>query len=108
MSLENAILRLKQEWISEAGFFWKLRAGIFDNQSFGEVARLLEVMRLEPGPIDRNLVTLLWDLPLFMEWQTGRVKERGTITEFDYARAKSRVYEAIKRLLNDPSVWDGP
>lgn len=51
--------------------------------------------------IPRRAVSLLWFIPVFMEWQTERVRACGGDTRA-YARAVSEATNEIERLLGVP------
>jgi hypothetical protein len=100
------ISELEQEWDLEAGFFGQLRAGRFREAEFRRLEQLLVRVSDAIGQLtslDRRLVSLLWFIPLFMEWQHERVRECGG--EFDYARcrkATDKVTNAIQDMLGMP------
>ncbi len=79
MKQETAITYLEAEWEEPQGFFYRLRQGEYSPQ---EAARVLEMLAAigidEEAPLERRLVSLLWYLPLFSQWQRERVQEAGT------------------------------
>lgn len=77
MTQEDLIGRLELEW-EDAGFFGQLRSGSFDEARGASVLAAIAACGLRSAThLERRLVSLLWYLPLFAEWQTERVQERG-------------------------------
>ena len=82
---ERAILELEKAWAEPNGFLYRIRNGNFDLEGRSEFLATLD--RLCPQKekmMPRRLVSLLWYLPLFLEWQRDRIlKAGGAIKEFD-------------------------
>jgi hypothetical protein len=74
--LELPVDRIDRQYDLEDGFLGKLRSGSFDA---GKAAELLDTLReLDLGDatvVDRRLVSLLWYMPLFIEWQGRRLPD---------------------------------
>jgi hypothetical protein len=102
MYLHQIIEQLKPEWDRTTGFFGMLRIGILDESAFERVLKLILSINIDGKSIDRRLVTLLWDIPLFMEWQS----ERMNASVLRYAQVKSVIYEAVHGILNYSQTWD--
>lgn len=85
---------LSLEWGQPEGFFSLLREGIFQKQAFARTLMLLHEIQLDnQESLNRELVSAVWFIPLFMTWQRERVLENGTkIHEYD---------EAFHALLNE-------
>jgi hypothetical protein len=82
--------------------FWKLRQGNFekawDHRAFSKLAA---VPSLTNQPIRPRLVSVLWYVPIFIEWQIDRVRENGgDIAEYTAAIAKFTA--EIERILGVP------
>ena len=76
MDLQLVIRRIEDEWNEPNGFFFRLREGEFDAASSGRVIDVLNAIQIgEVAYIHRRLVSLLWYMPIFMEWQVERVKK---------------------------------
>ena len=105
MDIDLILEQLKREWDRDNGFFGQLRIGKFDELGLSRFMELLKHITNDTELNDRRLVTLLWDVPLFMEWQTSRIQSAG-FDSFRYAQVKSQVYEAIRGVLNCPATWD--
>jgi hypothetical protein len=102
MELKTLVANVESEWAPETGFFWRLRQGTFEPAA---LHRALSVVAAVPTPIDQEipirLVSVLWYIPIFMEWQTPRVREGGAdMTE--YAVATNKFIAEIERILGVP------
>ena len=78
MALEAFIKSIESEWEPETGFFWKIRQGDFLQDEFDRTfAKFAAVPSMSEEPLPARLVSVLWYVPIFMEWQIDRVRERG-------------------------------
>jgi hypothetical protein len=92
---------LEAAWEPETGFLGCLRDGIFDQALFGDfVTTLMRVRVAEDALLPARFVTLLWFIPLFMEWQTERVIV--TCSPEEYALARTRIEQQLERILGFP------
>jgi len=100
--LENFIKAVESEWEPEEGFFWKIRQGNFEKaEAHRALSKLTAVPRLTDQLIPARLVSVLWYVPLFIEWQVDRVRaNRGDIAEYTTAIAKFTA--EIERILGVP------
>jgi hypothetical protein len=66
------------------GFFWKIRQGSYDKSDFNRaLSQIASVPSQNGGPLPARLVSLLWYVPIFMEWQRERIREKGgNVEEF--------------------------
>lgn len=70
MDYNEFIKQLEVEWDLD-GFFHRLRAGDFDATRSLTVLELLRSIKIdETQLLPRRLVSLLWCLPSFLDWQT--------------------------------------
>jgi hypothetical protein len=102
MDHKTLIANVESEWAPETGFFWHLRQGTFEPEV---LHRALTAVASVPTPIDQHipvrLVSVLWYIPIFMEWQTHRLRERGAdMTE--YAVATNKFIAEVERILGVP------
>ena len=76
--------------------------GQFDAASLQRLVRTLEGIKCPDGPtINRRVVSLLWYIPLFMEWQRERVQESGgNVAAF--VRATNQVQALVQEILGVP------
>lgn len=100
--MENFIKSIESEWEPEEGFFWKIRQGIFeDAEGRRALSKVAAVPTLTDQAIPGRLVSVLWYVPIFMEWQIDRVRENGgNISE--YTVAISKFTNEIERILGVP------
>lgn len=86
----------------EEGFLWKLRQGRFiEEECRSFLDKLASLTCADDECIPRRLVSLLWYIPLFMEWQTERVLECGS-NQFDYSKAVTSIRNEVERILGVP------
>jgi hypothetical protein len=102
MSYEKDIEVVESEWSPEDGFFWRIRQGHFTTGEFERALLKLSAISLaDDYEIPRRLVSLLWYIPLFMQWQTERVKETGGDVSA-YMKAITAMTNEVERLLGVP------
>ncbi|UOQ69932.1 hypothetical protein [Hymenobacter volaticus] len=93
--------KLEAAWELETGFLGCLREGIFDPVLYGDFVTLLMSIQLDKQELlPQRFVTLLWFIPLFMEWQTERVAK--TIGEQEYQAKRTRIETQLERILGLP------
>jgi hypothetical protein len=102
MSYENEIDALESEWWPEDGFFWRVRQGEFIASEFERALKKVSAFSIaEDADVPRRLISLLWYIPLFMQWQTERLQEnKCDVTA--YAKAITTMTNEIERLLGVP------
>jgi hypothetical protein len=102
MNHEKQIDIVESEWSCEDGFFWQLRQGKFTSADFERaMERLSSISITEEEPLPRRLVSLLWYIPLFMQWQVDRIQENGgDVTA--YKMAITAMTNEVERLLGVP------
>jgi len=75
---DSAIGSLERFWELPHGYFFRLRQGDYDPYGANEVEEIIRSIKVsEDTPIPRRLVSLIWIIPTFMEWQIDRVAEVG-------------------------------
>jgi len=95
MILTKLIESLEYEWSLENGFLGLLRAGEFSNNGLARLLGVLDTIDLDDQKIiDRRLVSLLWYMPIFMDWQRERLEENGV----DLVKLDSAITEIDNRL----------
>ena len=87
---------------SEKGFFWNLRQGNFDKvRGHRALSKIAAVPSLLDQPIPARFVSVLWYVPIFMQWQLDRVgKDGGDIAQ--YKAAINKFTSEIERVLGIP------
>jgi len=98
---QELIEQLESTWEVDTGFFWKLRQGIFDRQLYDEFLILLKTISFEDDElISSRIVSLLWYIPLFMEWQKVRVEKAMSLDEYNIL--KQNIENELERILGVP------
>ncbi len=102
MSYEKEIDALESEWSPEDGFFWRVRQGHFNPNDFERALKKLATITMaEDADVPRRLVSLLWYIPLFMQWQVERVQEnKGDVNA--YMAAITKMTNEVERVLGMP------
>ena len=102
MVLEDYIPGVEAEWKPETGFFWRTRQGDFRKEDF---ERALGTLAAVPSMADQSVparfVSVVWYIPIFMEWQRDRVRECG-INPNEYDRATNKLTNEVQRILGVP------
>ncbi|TKD06472.1 hypothetical protein [Polyangium fumosum] len=102
MSYEKEIEALELEWSPEDGFFGRVRQGQFAAEDFQRaLGRLAAISIEEDAEVPRRVVSLLWYIPVFMQWQAERVRENGADVTA-YANAIQLMTNEVERLLGVP------
>ena len=103
MNNEELIALIEAEWDLDNGFFGKLRQGQFDRTGQSRCRQTLERIQREVGNaeiVSRRLVSLVWYIPLFMSWQTERVK--GSVEPREYERVTNEIQATVQAILGFP------
>jgi hypothetical protein len=103
MNYSELIALIEKEWDLDSGFLGMIREGRFDREAHNRCKQALERIRLESKSeeyIPRRLVSLVWYIPLFMSWQTERVKSSIDIAE--YHRAANEFQTKVQEILGVP------
>lgn len=99
--IQEIIKQLEDVWEVDSGFFWKLRQGKFDKELYNEFIVLLKSISFEDEElISSRAVSLLWYIPLFMEWQIERVQN--DISPEEYRILKKNIENELERILGVP------
>lgn len=101
--MDNRIVEeLERFWEPDDGVFWRLRQGNLDPQGLESVAARLESIEVaEDTQLPRRFVSLVWFIPIFMEWQRDRVREQGGDMQ-EFAKLQNRLTGVVQRLLGVP------
>lgn len=102
--MNNLLNALDKAWDEEAGFLFGIRNRNFDEK---EGLLLLEALRSYLSPeeacIDRDLVRLLWFIPLYMEYQTYNIKQAfDEETLQKYQDISNQILDEVSRILGYP------
>ncbi len=102
MDKHEVITRLQHHWDFDAGFFGLLRRGEFDQAKLDNLIRDLQLTSMDSlSEMDRQIVSLIWIVPLFMVWQKERVSEKSSDAA-NYEKAMNQVLEAVAKILGYP------
>lgn len=102
MNYEQTIAELEAEWSPEDGFFWRLRNDKFNADAFGRTLKILSSLHFaEDTLLPRRVVSLLWYIPIFMQWQIERVQMNNGDTS-EYTLAANTLHNHVEKLLGIP------
>lgn len=101
--MSNTIsMQLGYEWEQPDGFLARLRGGQFDPHGLDRLLQILQsLIRDNADCLDREIVALIWFIPLFMTWQRERVLENGTSATL-YDSACHKVLNVLFEVLGTP------
>lgn len=97
---DQIIHELEQLW-EQSGFFGQIRFGIFDEDHAERVIDLLSDLQLTGNYINRRIVSLIWYMPLFLEWNRERVVNAGG-SDAEYRVVANRIQAVIEGILGLP------
>ena len=102
MNIEDLIRKLESHW-DEDGFLHRIRRGDFDSDeasSFLDLLRCIDIA--EDELIPKRLLSLLWMLPLFLEWQKERIAEVDASKADAYDKVTTQVENVLIEVLGVP------
>lgn len=104
MKTEELLQILKEAWDIESGFFFLLRSRKFDEKKGDIVLAALKKYKLEnENLINKELITLIWYIPLFLEYQKQNLVEVFTEELYDKLSLLSDKMEGeVERILDTP------
>ena len=98
---EKLFEELDQCWDYDNGFFGQLKQRIFDNKLFDKLIAILRDIHFEDEEtIPKRVVSLLWFIPLFMEWNATGVSDQ--ISKDDYNNCSTLIENELIRILGIP------
>ncbi len=103
MSNAELIKLIEKEWDLEQGFLGKLRAGKFIEDDYVRFKKSLQKITSEiksQDQISRRLTSLIWYIPLFMNWQSERVAQTMDLKE--YEQKADEIQTIIEEALGTP------
>jgi hypothetical protein len=96
VSYDAEIAALEAEWAPDDGFFWHVRDGRLDLVGLERTkAKLARMAFDDASQLPRRLVSLLWYVPLFLEWNRQRHPA-------DHGGVVDDLSKEIERLLGVP------
>lgn len=98
---KNQILDvLERAWDYETGFFYKIRTGDLDIEQGNQILLALKALDFSNDQyIEKDLVSLLWFMPLSMEWRKDHFS--GIILD-KYLEIQNEITNQLERLLCYP------
>jgi len=101
MTLDDLIRALDAAW-DIPGFLGHLREGQFSEAEAAAFLKLLQSIDLGAERcVPKRLVSLLWYLPSFLQWQEERVAERGGDLQA-YRRFTTKAHNILEEVLGVP------
>lgn len=98
----QAIPLLEGFWDVPDGVLYQLRQGQFVPMRLREIDELLRRIQLGPeDSIPRRFVSLVWMIPVFMEWQLERVGDQGGDAA-ELQQHANRIRTILEELLGVP------
>jgi hypothetical protein len=102
MTIEVSISAIEEEWEPETGFFWRTRQGDFRKEDFERtLGKLAAVPSVTEQLVPARFVSVVWYIPIFMEWQRDRVRECG-VDPTEFERATIKLTNEVERILGVP------
>ena len=101
LSTTEIIARLESEW-DNSGFLGRLREAKFNENEADDFVFFLHNIRINESDIPYRLVSLLWYLPNFLNWQKERLVNAGVINDFQYGKFINQVDSALESILGIP------
>lgn len=97
---KQLISDLEAEYDLDDGFLGLLRGGHFDTRARDRFLHLLESVDLGSSEVvDKRLVSLLWYVPLFLQWQDRRLDEEERV---QLRQVLDQVTNQLERILGVP------
>jgi len=102
MDTNKIINLLEQEWDEPNGFFWKARTRLFDPKGLERVLAILESVEIKDNThINRRLVSLLWFMPISLEWQKKSFQKAGLDIR-DLEKSIHQIINLLYEILGIP------
>jgi hypothetical protein len=100
-SHDDFITSLEELWSEPNGPLFRIRRGHFNDQGSKLILDTIKNIPMISGDVPIRLVSLLWYMPLFLEWQIERVEENGTDSKV-YRIFVNQITNEIERILGIP------
>lgn len=101
MNADQLVIELDVAW-DDGGFLEGLRRGVYapsEGQRF--LALLSSVIIEDDEMIPKKLLSQIWYLPSFLEWQAERIAAAGKNLE-DYRRFITEIHNTLERVIGVP------
>jgi hypothetical protein len=101
MTINDVRERLEAAW-DDDGFLGKLREGNFDVAASAEFLVLLKEIRLDDNAlVPKRMLSLIWYIPLFLQWQEERVANK-CVDKVTYRKFVTAVVNILEEVLGVP------
>jgi hypothetical protein len=103
--MENLFLKIGESWEEPDGFFYMLRDQHVDFQKGNALLELLGHLDFdEHERIEKYKISLLWYIPIYMEWQFERLKDFEKDKEIlsKYSNLQGLILNEVERILGTP------
>jgi hypothetical protein len=102
MDINEIITKLEYEWELENGFLGELRQGHFNEGAYDRFVNFMNFIDCaDQEMLPRRLISLIWYIPIFMNWQKERCIENG-LAETRYTEAVNEITNIIEQILGVP------
>lgn len=101
LSTTEIIASLESEW-DNSGFLGRLREAKFNENEADDFVFFLHNIRINESDIPCRLVSLLWYLPNFLNWQKERLVNARVINDSQYEKFINQVDSALESILGVP------
>ena len=99
---EKVIQRLESLW-GDGLFFDNVRRGKFLDREGEDLIDVIKSLTIEEDDlVPKRLVSLLWYVPIFLEWQKGRVREINPARSSAYDHFVTNVINQMEKALGVP------
>lgn len=101
MNIHECIAWLETEW-DAGGLFDEIRNGVFDENKGNNFFFHLEKVNFEEvDNFPKRLISLMWYMPCFLEWQIERISEKGGDLQ-SYSQFSTRIHNFLEEALGTP------
>lgn len=98
MTTEQIIEKLEEYW-DLGGFLYQIRHGNFQPEAGSDFLTFLHEIKIsEDALVPKRLLSLLWYLPIFLEWQSEHVTKNGN----DYEQFITETCNILEQVLGIP------
>ena len=102
MAYSEFIDSIEQEWAPPVGALWCARQGIMDNEGLSRLLTLLKSIQVsEEDDIPKRFVSVVWLIPMFLNWQEQRLREQGVDID-PYIQMQGLLSAEVQRILGMP------
>ncbi|WP_135850187.1 hypothetical protein [Serinibacter arcticus] len=99
----DLLVRLSLEYDADEGTIGRLKYGTFDPDGARRLLSLLAQVPTE-GPVNRELIQLLWMMPPMVGWQAQRREDAGDETARDLRMFADSIVDEGLRIFGPPPV----